>query len=81
MSIKCSKREAVKRFLIINRYVPAVIKAITEVFLRLTVAELRSALLRDYDTFVVDWLLQEFAGLRLVPAGDTYVVEVVEDAP
>ena len=47
----------------------------------LTVSELRSALLRDYDTYVVDWLLQEFTGLRLVPAGDTYVVEVVEDAP
>lgn len=47
----------------------------------LTVAELRSSLLRDYDTYVVDWLLQEFAGLRLVPFGDTYVVEVVKNAP
>lgn len=42
----------------------------------LTVSELRSSLLRDYDNFVVDWLLQEFAGIRLVPFGDTYVVEV-----
>lgn len=40
-----------------------------------TVDALRSALVADYDEFVVTWLLRDFAGLRLVPAGKTYTVE------
>ena len=42
----------------------------------LTVDELRSLLLNEYDVFTVDWLLTDFAGLRRVPFDNTYIVEV-----
>lgn len=42
----------------------------------LTVSELRSMLLRDFDEYTVSWVLSDFAGLTLVPFGSTYVVEV-----
>ena len=42
----------------------------------ITVDALRSALLNDYDEFTVDWLLSEFTGLRRVPFGNTFIVEV-----
>lgn len=42
----------------------------------LTVDTLRSALLNDYDEYTVDWLLSEFSGLRRVPFGNTFIIEV-----
>lgn len=41
----------------------------------LPVASFRSALSAEYDEYVVDWLLREYRGLRLVPSGNTYIVE------
>lgn len=37
--------------------------------------EFRNALVREYDEYVVDWLLREFRGIRLVPDGGSYLVE------
>lgn len=42
----------------------------------LTVEELRSLLLNEYDEYTVDWLLSDFTGLRRVPFDNTYIVEV-----
>lgn len=39
-------------------------------------AAFRSALVSEYDVYVVEWLLREYRGIRLVPDGGTYVVEV-----
>lgn len=39
-------------------------------------SEFRAALEADFDSFVVDWLLQECRLIRLVPAGRGYIVEV-----
>lgn len=39
-------------------------------------AAFRSALVSEYDAYVVEWLLREYRGIRLVPDGGTYVVEV-----
>ena len=36
----------------------------------------RAALEADFDSFVVDWLLQDCRLIRLVPAGSNYIVEV-----
>lgn len=41
-----------------------------------TIDALRAALLKDYDEYTVDWLLSEFTGLRRVPFGSTFIVEV-----
>ena len=46
----------------------------------LTVPELRSLLLSEYDQFTVDWLFSDFSGIRLVPFDTTYIVEVAADA-
>lgn len=42
----------------------------------LTVDQLRSLLLNEYDEYTVDWLLSEFTGLRRVPFDKTFIVEV-----
>ena len=42
----------------------------------LTVSELRSLLLSEFDDFTVSWLLSDFSGIRLVPFDSTYIVEV-----
>lgn len=42
----------------------------------LTLEELRSLLLEEYDEYTVDWLLTDFSGLRRVPFDNTYIVEV-----
>lgn len=42
----------------------------------LTADALRSALLRDYDEYTVDWLFSEFTGLRFVLSGNERIVEV-----
>lgn len=42
----------------------------------LTVSELRSLLLSEFDDFTVSWLLSEYSGLRLIPFDSTYIVEV-----
>lgn len=42
----------------------------------LTVSDLRSLLLSEYDDFTVSWLLSDYSGLRLVPFDSTYIVEV-----
>jgi len=42
----------------------------------LTVSDLRSLLLTEYDDFTVSWLLSDYSGLRLVPFDSTYIVEV-----
>lgn len=36
----------------------------------------RAALEAEFDSFVVDWLLQDCRLIRLVPAGSNYIVEV-----
>lgn len=36
----------------------------------------RERLVSQYDGFVVDWLLREYHGIRMVPSGCTYAVEV-----
>ena len=36
----------------------------------------RERLVSQYDGFVVDWLLREYHGIRLIPSGCTYAVEV-----
>lgn len=38
-------------------------------------AAFRAVLVSGYDEYVVDWLLREFRGLRLVPEGGSYLVE------
>lgn len=35
----------------------------------------RSALVAEYDEYVVEWLLREYRGIRLVPDGGSYIVE------
>ncbi len=37
---------------------------------------LRTRLAREFDEYVVDWMLREFRGIRLVPDGGSYLVEV-----
>lgn len=39
-------------------------------------AEFRAALENEFDSFVVDWLLQSCKVIRLVRAGKSYIVEV-----
>lgn len=43
---------------------------------RMLLPDFRAALEADFDSFVVDWLLRDCRVIRLVPAGDGYVVEV-----
>lgn len=35
----------------------------------------RAALVAEYDEYVVEWLLREYRGIRLVPDGGSYLVE------
>lgn len=35
----------------------------------------RAALVAEYDEYVVEWLLREYRGIRLIPDGGSYVVE------
>lgn len=42
----------------------------------LTVSDLRSLLLAEFDDFTVSWLLSDYTGIRLVPFDSTYIVEV-----
>ncbi len=39
-------------------------------------SDFREALAKDYDKFVIGWVLREFRGIRLVPDGGSYLVEV-----
>ncbi len=44
----------------------------------LTVSELKSSLENDFDQYTVSWLMSDFSGIRLVPFGSTYIVEVAD---
>lgn len=35
----------------------------------------RAALIAEYDEYVVEWLLREYRGIRLIPDGGSYLVE------
>lgn len=48
---------------------------------RCLVTDLRNALARDYDSFTINWLLQEYSGIRLVSSGRRFYAEVNSDAP
>lgn len=39
-------------------------------------AAFREAIVSEYDIYAVEWLLREYRGIRLVPDGGTYIVEV-----
>lgn len=41
----------------------------------MSLSTFRNKLIAEYDEYVVEWLLREYRGIRLVPDGGTYIVE------